>query len=86
MKSLLFYRGVVMFRAGLTKGIYKSFLSTHRMNKTELESAPFVFVDPTNGNMKLLTSLFSSKEHGGEIYAFATANGGDVEVLSTEIN
>ena len=86
MKSLPFFRGVVMFRTGLTKGIYESFLRTHRLNKTELTSAPFIFVDPISGSIKLLTNLLSSKEYGSEIYAFAIANGGDVEVLSTENN
>ena len=80
------FRGVVMFRTGLTKGIYESFLRTHRLNRTEFESAPFIFVDPTTGQMKLLTNLLSSNEYGSEIFAFAIANGGDVEVLSTENN
>lgn len=74
-----------MFRTGLTKGIYESFLRTHRLNRTELESAaPFIFVDPSTGHMKLLTNLMSSNESGSEIFALAIANGGDVEVLSTE--
>jgi hypothetical protein len=73
-----------MFRTGLTKGIYDTFIRAHNLNRTELEAAPFIFVDPTTGSMKLLTNLMSSKEHGREIFAVSIANGGDVEILSTE--
>ena len=73
-----------MFRSGLTKGIYDSFLRSYHLNKSELDSVPFLFVDPASGNVRLLTSLMSSKEHGAEVYALSIANGGDVEVLSTE--
>lgn len=76
-----------MFRTGLTKGIYKSFLRSHHLNRSELDAAPFIFVDPASGQMRLLTNLMSSNEHGSEIFAVAIANGGDdVEVLSTENN
>ena len=73
-----------MFRTGLTKGIYENFLRTHNLNRSEHETAPFIFVDPTTGQMKLLTNLMSSKEYGSEIFAVSIANCGDVEVLSTE--
>lgn len=73
-----------MFRTGLTKGIYESFLRTYNLNRTELEAAPFIFVDPSTGTMKLLTNLMSSNELGSEIFAVSIANGGGVEVLSTE--
>jgi hypothetical protein len=73
-----------MFRTGLTKGIYESFLRTHNLNRSELEAAPFIFVDPSTGQMKFLTNLLSSKDLGNEIFAVSIANTGDVEVLSTE--
>lgn len=73
-----------MFSTGMTKGIYDSFLRAHSLNRTELEAAPFIFVDPTTGTMKLLSNLMSSNEHGREIFALSIANDGDVEVLSTE--
>lgn len=73
-----------MFRTGMTKGIYESFLRTHGLNRTELEAAPFIFVDPTTGTMKLLTNLMSSNEFEREIFAVSIANCGGVEVLSTE--
>jgi hypothetical protein len=75
-----------MFRTGMTKGIYESFLRSYHLNKSELQSSPFIFVDPATGQMKLLTNLMSSKEHGAEIFAVSIASGGDVEVLSTENN
>lgn len=82
--SLPFSSGVAMFRTGMTKGIYESFLRTHGLNRTELEAAPFIFVDPTTGTMKLLTNLMSSNEFEREIFAVSIANCGGVEVLSTE--
>lgn len=73
-----------MFRSGLTKGIYDSFLRSYHLNKSELDSVPFLFVDPRNGNVRLLTSLVGSNEYGAEVLAFSVANDGDLEVLSTE--
>lgn len=76
--------GVLMFRSGLTKGIYDSFLRSYHLNKSELDSVPFLFVDPATGSVRLLSSLMSSKERGTEVYALSAGNDGDMEVLSTE--
>ncbi len=73
-----------MFRTGMTKGIFESFLRSYHLNKSELQMSPFIFVDPATGHMKLLTNLMSSKELGAEIFAVSIATEGDVEVLSTE--
>ena len=73
-----------MFSTGLTKGIYDSFLRSYHLNKSELHNTPFIFVNPATGQIKLLTSLVSSSEIGSEIFAVSVANGGDMEVLSTE--
>ena len=76
-----------MFRSGLTKGIYENFLRSHNLNRSELKTAPFIFVDPASGHMKLLTNLMSSNEYDREIFAVAVAETGfDVEVLSTAEN
>ena len=79
-----FEYGVTMFRSGLTKAIYESFLSSYQLNRSELESTPFIYVDQDSGEIKFLTSLMSSKEAGAEIFAVSIASGGNVEVLSTE--
>jgi hypothetical protein len=73
-----------MFRSGLTKGIYDSFLRSYHLNNSEFESVPFLFVDPSSGNVRLLTNLISNNDHGFEVFACSVANDGDVEVLSTE--
>ena len=74
-----------MFKSGLTKGIFENFLRTYNLNRSELEASPFIYVEPSTGHMKLLTSLMSSaNDFGSEIFAVSIANGGDVEVLSTE--
>lgn len=82
MKSSFEY-GVAMFRSGLTKGIYESFLRSYQLNRSELESSPFIYVDLDTNEVKFLTSLMSTKEAGAEIYAVSIASGGNVEVLST---
>ena len=79
-----FEYGVTMFRSGLTKAIYKSFLNSYQLNRSELEITPFIYVDLDSGEVKFLTSLMSTKEVGSEIYAVSIASGGNVEVLSTE--
>jgi len=76
--------GVTMFRSGLTNAIYKSFLSSYQLNRSELEISPFIYVDLDNGEVKFLTSLMRTKEVGSEIYAVSIASGGNVELLSTE--
>lgn len=82
MKSSFEY-GVAMFRSGLTKGIYESFLRSYQLDRSELESSPFIYVDLDTNEVKFLTSLMSTKEAGAEIYAVSIASGGNVEVLST---
>lgn len=73
-----------MFRSGLTKGIYESFLRSYQLDRSELESHPFIYVDLDTNEVKFLTSLMKTKEVGSEIYAVSIASGGNVEVLSTE--
>lgn len=82
--KFLFEYGVAMFRSGLTKGIYESFLRSYQLNRSELESTPFIYVDLDTNEVKFLTSLMSTKEVGSEIFAVSIASGGNVEVLSTE--
>ena len=82
MTFLLIY-GVAMFRSGLTKEIYENFLRSYQLDRSELESSPFVYVDLDTLEVKLLTSLMSSKEVGSEIYAVSIAPGGKLELLST---
>ena len=73
-----------MFRSGLTNAIYKSFLSSYQLNRSELEISPFIYVDLDSGEVKFLTSLMRTKEVGSEIYAVSIASGGNLELLSTE--
>lgn len=73
-----------MFKSGLTKGIYASFLKDHRLEHSELLSAPFIYVDPKTSQVKLLTSVINNKEHNDEFLALSVANDGDIEVVSTE--
>lgn len=74
----------LMFRTGLTKGIFEGFLQTHHFKRSELDVTPFIFVDPSTGQIKLLTKLMNFRERGNEIFAISILKGGDVEVLSTE--
>ncbi len=75
-----------MFSSGLTKGIYNSFLRSYQLDRSELESTPFIYVDPGTCEVKFLTNLMKTSEIGSEIYAVSIASGGKVEVLSTGNN
>lgn len=75
-----------MFSSGLTKGIYNSFLRSNQLDRSELESTPFLYVDLDTNEVRVLTNLMSSKEIGSEIYAVSLSSGGkSVEVLSTDM-
>ena len=76
--------GVTMFRTGMTKGIYDNFLRSFQLNRSELESHPFIYVDPETSKVKLLTSLMSTTEAGFEIVAHSMLSEGNLELLSTE--
>jgi hypothetical protein len=80
------YDGVVMFSSGLTKGLYNSFLRSYQLNRSELDSTPFIYVDLDTFEVKYLTNLMSTTEIGADIYAVSIASGGNVEVLSTKEN
>lgn len=73
-----------MFKSGLTKGLYDNFLRDHRLNHSELVNAPFLFVDPKTGGVKLLTNLINTHIKNDDFFALSIADDGDVEVLSTE--
>ncbi len=75
-----------MFSSGLTKGIYNSFLRSYQLDKSELESTPFIYADPDSGEVKLVTNLLKTSEIGSEIFAVSIASEGGVEVLSTGNN
>ena len=75
-----------MFSTGLTKGIYDSFLRSHQLKRSELDQAPFIYVDPDGGEVRFLTNLMSTRDAEGEILAVSVHSAGNVEVLSTESN
>ncbi len=77
-------QGVTMFKSGLTKGIYESFLRDYQLDRSELLNTPFFYVDPDSGNVLYLTNLMSTGDNDGEILALSVAGAGNVEVLSTE--
>ncbi len=75
-----------MFSTGLTKGIYDSFLRELQLKRSELEQAPFIYVDPELGSIRLVTNLMETSDSGSEILAVSVGKEGLVEVLSTEAN
>lgn len=79
-------KGVLLFKSGLTRELYKEFLQHYQLDRSELKSHPFVYVDPEDGDIKLLTNLMKSLKgkNEDEIMAVSVAGGGALEVLSTE--
>jgi hypothetical protein len=75
---------VLLFRSGLTRELYQGFLKSYQLNRSELKSPPFVYVDPESGAMRFVTNLMKTDGHSSEISAVSIASGGDVVVLSTE--
>lgn len=73
-----------MFATGLTKGIYDSFLRELQLKRSEIEQAPFIYVDPETGTMRYVTNLMSTSDTEAEILAVSVGTEGSVEVLSTE--
>lgn len=73
-----------MFATGLTKGIYDSFLRDLQLKRSEIEQAPFIYVDPETGSMRYLTNLMTTSDTEAEILAVSVGKEGLVEVLSTE--
>jgi hypothetical protein len=81
---LVISKGVLLFRSGLTRELYKGFLDSYQLNRSEFKSPPFVYVDPQIGSVKFLTNLMKSDGDGAEISAVSIASCGNLEVLSTE--
>jgi len=73
-----------MFKSGLTKGLYKGFLQSLQLDRSQIESIPFIYVDPDLKEIRFLTNLMSCKNPTSEIMAFSVASAGNIEVLSTE--
>ena len=73
-----------MFKSGLTKGIYESFLRSYQLDRALIDLTPFIYVDLDCGEIKLLSNLMSTNQNTGEILALAIHSEGDLEVLSTE--
>ncbi len=73
-----------MFKSGLTKGMFKGFLQSLQLDRSQIESTPFIYVDPDLKEVRFLTNLMSCRDHRSEILAFSVASEGNVEVLSTE--
>jgi hypothetical protein len=73
-----------MFRTGMTKGIYENFLRSFQLNRSELETMPFIYVDPETSNVKLLTSIMSTNQVGFEIVAHSMLSEGSLVLLSTD--
>lgn len=75
---------MLLFKSGLTRELYKDFLGSYQLNRSELKSPPFVYVDPDQREVRLLTNLMRSSGDSDEVYAVSIAGEGAVEVLSTE--
>lgn len=77
-------KGALLFKSGLTRELYDSFLRSYELDRSELKSPPYVYVDLETGAIKLLTNLMKSSGADSQISAVSIAIGGSVEVLSTE--
>ncbi len=74
-------KGVSLFKSSLTNNLYDEFLDTFQLRRSEIESSPFVYVDPECGEIRLLTSM--SFDDDGDLIASTMASHGVMEILST---
>ncbi|TNE97096.1 MAG: hypothetical protein EP326_12095 [Deltaproteobacteria bacterium] len=74
-----------LFRTGLTRNLFREFLSSYQVKGPVIHSTPFVYVDCIEeGSVKLLSSLLETSNDVEEILAVTVLSGGDLEVLTTE--
>tara|TARA_R110002072_G_scaffold288917_1_gene455526 strand:+ start:208634 stop:208858 length:225 start_codon:yes stop_codon:yes gene_type:complete len=73
-----------VFHTRLTKDLFDQFLSSNQLNRSEMQSAPYVYVDGESGEIKYLANLLRSHGPECEIMAVSIAKEGDLEFLSTE--
>lgn len=73
---------MILFKSGITRLLYKDFVSSLNVRSNSLSSQPFVYVDSEENVIRLLTDAFEGSND--EFLAFSIASHGDVEVLSTE--
>ena len=72
-----------MFTSSLTEGLYREFMQSFQLDKTSYPDTPFVYVDSTSTEIKLVTNVMLS-ESSDEVLAYTLVANGDLEVLSTE--
>ncbi|WP_372651964.1 hypothetical protein [Halobacteriovorax sp.] len=70
-----------MFRSGLTHQIYCEFLDLFELTNSKVHSSPFVYVDPENGEIRLVTGMSSNSD--GDIITNSVASHGELETFST---
>lgn len=78
----LFIRSTSLFKSGLTKNLYDEFLNSHQLNKADMQSSPYVYVDNIDGSIRLLTKMMVMA--GEEIVALTIGTDGEIRMLSTE--
>jgi hypothetical protein len=74
-------KGVSLFKSSLTNNLYDEFLDTFQLRRSEVESSPFVYVDPEYGEIRLLTSMSFDDE--GDLVANTMASHGELQILTT---
>ena len=75
------WKGVPLFKSGITANLYKEFLKDFQLTKKEMDSYPFVYVDLETSEIKLLTKLLESNDD--ELLAMSIASAGNIEILGT---
>jgi hypothetical protein len=73
---------VTLFKTGLTRNLYDDLLNSLDLKRTEFKSSPFVYVEPTSGDVRLLTNLLSSAGCDDDMLAVSMEDAGMLEVLS----
>lgn len=77
-------KDVTLFKTGLTRNLYDEMLESLELKRTEFKSSPYVYVEPSNGEVRLLTNMLSSADGEEDMMVVSMEGEGMIEVLSTE--
>lgn len=75
---------LVLFKSGITKEIFEEFFRHNQLNRSQMKSPPFAFVDPETGEIKLLSNLMMIEDGSHDWHAFSVECDGGLGILTTE--
>ena len=73
-----------LFHTGLTKNIYKGFINSYKISKSQDQSNAFVYVDTNAKSLHFLSDLVEGSDQSSDVLALSVASNGELELMVTE--